>query len=166
MSLLELPHTNGCVACGRTNPSALRLSLFVDPKTGAVSTEFVPRHEHVGFNGISHGGILATVLDEAMVWAATWAIGRFCVCGQLEVRYRQIAEVGDRLKVIARAVVMRPRLIESRGELINDAGLIVASAFGKFVPVSAEQNREILATFLPEPATAQTLKTLLTAVVT
>ncbi len=166
MSLLELPHTNGCVACGRTNPSALRLSLFVDSESGAVSSEFIPRQEHVGFDNISHGGILATVLDEAMVWAATWAIGRFCVCGELNVRYRQLAGVGGRLRVLAQAVVMRPKLIESRGELINDAGVIVASATGKFVPVSTESNRDILATLLPEPMTAQTLKTLLASGVT
>ncbi len=160
MSLLELPHTNECVACGRTNPSALGLSLYVDTRSGAVSTEFVPRPEHVGFDQISHGGILAVVLDEAMVWAATWAIGRFCVCAQLDVRYRQIAGVGDRLKVLAQSVILRPKLIESRGELINDAGRVVASAVGKFVPVSARKNHDILATLLAEPATVATLKTL------
>ena len=72
MSSLELPHTAGCVACGPFNPHGLRLSLFVDPQSGIVRTEFTPETAHIGFEAVLHGGVLSTVFDEAMVWAATW----------------------------------------------------------------------------------------------
>ncbi len=160
MSLLELPHTNGCVACGRRNSVSLRLSLFVDPQSGAVSANFRPLADHVGFNNIVHGGVLATVLDEAMVWAATWAGGRFCLCGELSVRYRRPAIDGHPLKVLASVASQRPKLIEVTGELINEEGEVIAEASGKFVPVSAQSNRDIVDTLLPEPAVAETLKAL------
>ena len=86
MPLLQLPHTAGCLVCGRDNPHGLRLDLHVDPETGIVRIEFAPRREHIGFEGVVHGGVLATVLDEAMVWAATWAARRFCVCAELTTR--------------------------------------------------------------------------------
>src|SRR5438132_779065 len=100
--LLELPHTSGCLVCGRDNQFGLHLSLFVDPGTGIVSVNFAARREHIGFEGIVHGGLIATVLDEAMVWAATWNIKRFCVCGEISVRFRRSAQVGEPMHVEAR----------------------------------------------------------------
>src|SRR5688500_4991698 len=107
----ELPHTAGCRVCGRQNPHGLRLSLDVDESSGAVRVDFTPRPEHIGFEGIVHGGVLATVLDEAMVWAATWAGRRFCVCGELTTRFRREAAVGQPLVVEARVETNRPRLL-------------------------------------------------------
>src|SRR4051794_35478026 len=99
---MELPHTAGCVVCGRQNPHRLGLSLHVDEGSGVVSVEFTPRPEHIGFEGIVHGGVLATVLDEAMVWAATWAGKRFCVAGEMTIRFQKSAAVGHLLRCEAR----------------------------------------------------------------
>src|ERR1700710_2015642 len=102
MPTIELPHTHGCLVCGQANPLGLKLHLFVDPASGVVSVEFTPRVEHIGFEGIVHGGVVATVIDEAMVWAATWGGRRFCVCGEMSVRFRQSAQVGQPVLVAAR----------------------------------------------------------------
>ena len=150
--MMELPHTLGCLVCGRENPHGLKLSQFVDPQSGIVKVEFVPRAEHIGFEGIVHGGVLATVLDEAMVWAATWEGKRFCVCGEMSVRFRLGAAVGERLKITARVVSTRKRLIETSGEVSSDAG-VVATASGKYVPVATERNEQFMATLIDEPAT-------------
>src|SRR4051812_42310858 len=83
--LLELPHTEGCLVCGKKNAFGMKLNLFVDPSSGIVVVDFSPRPEHIGFTGVAHGGMLATVIDEAMVWAATWSMKRFCLCGELSV---------------------------------------------------------------------------------
>src|SRR4029450_2695085 len=88
MGRIELPHTAGCLVCGRQNPHGLKLSLHVD-EGGTGGAEFTPRAEHIGFEGIVHGGVLATVLDEAMVWAATWAGRRVCVAGGMTGRFRR-----------------------------------------------------------------------------
>src|SRR3954463_7832376 len=45
---MELPHTVGCLVCGRQNLQGLGLSLNVD-EGGLVWTEFTPRREHIGF---------------------------------------------------------------------------------------------------------------------
>src|SRR5947209_2055991 len=115
MSTTELPHTRGCVVCGHDNRHGLHLHLHVDEQTGIVSAQYVPRLEHIGFEGIVHGGILSTVLDEAMVWCATWAGKRFCVAGELNVRFRQSVAVGQRLSIEARVESLRSRLIETEG---------------------------------------------------
>ena len=150
---LELPHTRGCLACGHDNPHGIHLHLNVDEPTGLVTADFTPAPHHMGFEGIVHGGLLSTVLDEAMVWAATWTGKRFCVCGELNVRFRRSVLVGLPVRVEARATSMRSRLIEVEGFLRDGAGQVLAESTGKYVPVSPERNRDVVATFVPEPAT-------------
>jgi uncharacterized protein (TIGR00369 family) len=154
MAMLELPHTRGCLVCGQSNPHGLKLHLFVDPGSGAVRVEFTPRPEHIGFEGIVHGGILATVIDEAMVWAATWAGKRFCVCAELTVRFQKIAPVGERLSIEATVKTSRSRLIETTCLVRNTSNELSAQASGKYVPVPEARSREFMTTFVHEPATA------------
>jgi acyl-coenzyme A thioesterase PaaI-like protein len=128
--------------------------LHVDPETGMVRVEFTPRPEHIGFQGVVHGGAIATVLDEAMVWAATWAGKRFCVCGELTTRFRREAAVGRALVVEAKVESNRPRLITTSAE-VRDAstGDVVASGTAKYVPVPAERNQAFVQTLVPDAGT-------------
>jgi acyl-coenzyme A thioesterase PaaI-like protein len=154
MSSLELPHTAGCVVCGPVNPHGLRLSLFVDSADGTVRTEFTPQLAHIGFEGVLHGGILSTVFDEAMVWAATWSGRRFCLCGELNVRFRAVAAIGQVLAITAKIDTSRPKLIQTRAMAHDAAGGLIAEATGKYVPLSPERNRAFVKTLLDQPATA------------
>jgi acyl-coenzyme A thioesterase PaaI-like protein len=63
----KLPHTHSCFVCGESNPAGLNLRFETDGRV--VRARFTPRVEHVGFKQVVHGGIIATVLDEIMVWA-------------------------------------------------------------------------------------------------
>src|SRR5438309_6496532 len=133
MPLLELPHTPNCLVCGRTNPHGLHLSLHVDPASNLVTTTLTPTRDHIGFEGIIHGGLLATVLDEAMVWAATWQGRRFCVCGEMTIRFRKAAEVGKPLIIRASVTSARSRMIQTSGQVMDQAGDVLATAEGKYV---------------------------------
>lgn len=155
MARTELPHTRGCLVCGRENPHGLRLSLHVDTDTGTVTTDYTPTPQHIGFEGIIHGGVLATVLDEAMVWAATWAGKRFCVCGELTVRYRQSATVGAPLRVEAKVDAVRSRMIETSGSIVDAAGNVFTTSTAKYVPVPRPRHAQFVKTFVQEP-TVQT----------
>jgi acyl-coenzyme A thioesterase PaaI-like protein len=162
MPVFELPHTAGCVVCGRDNPNSLALSLHVDTESGWVTAEYVSRDEHIGFTGIIHGGILALILDEAMVWAATWSGRRFCVCGELTVRYRQSVPLGRSVRVEAKIEAHRSRLIETVGSIHGDDGTLYCTASGKYVPVPPERNAEFVSTMISDPATSTTLHALRT----
>ncbi|MEI2727020.1 MAG: PaaI family thioesterase [Verrucomicrobiota bacterium] len=88
-----LPHTHSCFVCGESNPFGLRLRFETDGRV--VQTRFVPRAEHIGFKGVVHGGILATVLDEIMVWACAVPTRKFAYCAELTVRYRHPLAPGE-----------------------------------------------------------------------
>ncbi len=160
MALLQLPQTAGCVVCGPFNPHGLHLSLFVDEQSGIVHSRFTPEPSHIGFEGIVHGGLLSAVLDEVMVWAATWAGRRFCVCGELSVRFRQSASIGEPLDVQARVISNRPRLILTTAEIRADGGALIATAEAKYVPVPPQRNVEFLRTLIDQQVTGSTAQAL------
>jgi len=159
MGRIELPHTAGCLVCGRQNPHGLKLSLHVD-EGGTVSAEFTPRAEHIGFEGIVHGGVLATVLDEAMVWAAIWTSKKACVAGELNVRFRKSAPVGEELHCLAKVKASRSRLVEVSGELALADGTPIASGFGKYVPLAGEPTAAFMKTLVDEPPTSEAVRLL------
>jgi len=154
MATLDLPHTAGCLVCGPNNPHGLGLGLQVDTQTGVITVRFIPQAHHIGFPDIIHGGALAMVLDEAMVWAASWSGKRFCLCGEMSIRYRAAAGVEMRLTCQARVESARNRLITTSAQAMDDSGRLIASANGKYVPLSQEQNRAFIKTFIDESATA------------
>ncbi|MEA2735882.1 MAG: hypothetical protein QOE14_2333, partial [Humisphaera sp.] len=144
-----------CLVCGRNNPHGLNMSLFVDPESGIVHVDFSPRGVHIGFEGIVHGGMLATVIDEAMVWAATWAGKRFCVCGELAVRYRRPAQIGEPLHLEARVEFARPKLIQTMATVRSTDNNVVCAGEGKYVPMDREQSQRVVQSFLDEDATRE-----------
>jgi acyl-coenzyme A thioesterase PaaI-like protein len=160
MAIIELPHTHGCLVCGRANPKGLHLHLHVDESSGAVHTSFTPAPEHIGFEGIIHGGILATVLDEAMVWAATWSGRRFCVCGEMTIRFRKAAEVGKPIMVKASVETGRGRMIQTAGEIREAGGELMVTASGKYLALPEDRHNVFVETLVDEPATAKAARIL------
>src|SRR5689334_4462872 len=88
-----LPHTHSCFVCGDSNAIGLKLHFETDGHI--VRTHFTPRPEHVGFSQVVHGGILATLLDEIMVWACGVQTKRFAYCAELTVRFLQPLQPGQ-----------------------------------------------------------------------
>jgi acyl-coenzyme A thioesterase PaaI-like protein len=154
MPLLELPHTAGCLVCGRDNPHGLNLSSFVDPDAGTVTTTFTPSPHHIGFESIIHGGILATVLDELMVWTAIWATGKACVAAELSLRFIEKAGIGRPLVCTAKITRQRSRLIETSAE-IYDGPALICTATGKYAPLGSAETQAFLKTFIDDAGTRQ-----------
>ena len=155
MSLISLPRTAACIVCGPANPHGLRLTSHVDPDAGTVHTPFTPGPHQVGFDGLVHGGVLATVADEAMVWAAIWASRRACVAGELNVRFRRPTKPGDALAVVASVVRSKGRLIEAVAAVSVVSGQTVLTASGKYLAASAEETAAFFRTLVPETAAEQ-----------
>lgn len=145
-----LPHTRSCFVCGESNPAGLRLRFETDGSV--VRTQFTPRTEHIGFKGVVHGGLLATLLDEIMVWACAVKTGRFAFCGELKVRYMKPVQPGDELVATAEMITnRRGKLFEARGELKNRAGEILTEGSGKYLPIAEARLTEWAGDFVGDP---------------
>lgn len=130
----ELPHTHSCFVCGESNPVGLRLRFETDGRI--VRTRFTPRPEHIGFKQVVHGGLIATVLDEIMVWACVTQTKRFAYCAELTVRFQNPLRPGEETLATAElAANRRDKIFEVKSELKDNAGKILATATGKYIPV-------------------------------
>jgi acyl-coenzyme A thioesterase PaaI-like protein len=150
MSLL-LPYTRNCFVCGAHNAQGLQLKFRREGDE--VRADFTPQPHHAGFRAIIHGGILSTVLDEAMFWAAAVATGRFGLAVELNVRFVKKVSVGERLTVVAVFVADKGRLWESRAKLCRADGTVAARATCKQMPMSADEMQFAAGDFLADPAT-------------
>ena len=81
------PNLNSnCFGCGDDNTHGLKLRYAVDPD-GSVRAEWTASDNFESFRGVIHGGILTTVLDEAMA-KAILATGTMAFTCELRVRMR------------------------------------------------------------------------------
>jgi uncharacterized protein (TIGR00369 family) len=142
-----LPHTHGCFVCGESNAAGLRLRFETDGRI--VQSRFAPRGEHVGFRDVVHGGLVATLLDEVMVWACAVQTGQFAFCADLNVRFAHPARPRQELLAVGELVEnRRGRLFEAKAELRDAAGLVLASATGKYLPLPKGEVREMVTDFV------------------
>lgn len=129
---------HGCFGCGDGNPHGLRLRFRPYP-AGGVWGRFVPSELHQGYLSMTHGGITATILDEAMSWAITNA-GDIGVTARMTLSFRNPAHVGESLVVLADVQQRRGRLIDAAATLYRERdGAIIAQAEGRFMRVTQEQ---------------------------
>ncbi|HEX9037097.1 MAG TPA: PaaI family thioesterase [Ktedonobacterales bacterium] len=133
-----------CFGCGARNLDGLQLVFHRDGDL--IWAEITPEQRFQGFPGVLHGGILATMLDETLSRAAVFA-NRWMMTARLEVRYRRAAPVGRALRVSARPVQVRARMVSARGDvrLVDEPDTILAEAEGVFMPISGEYEREMVA---------------------
>ena len=110
-----------CFACGKGNPIGLKLQFRFDGEDYV--TEFEVKPEHQGWTGIAHGGLLATVLDEAMA-RLLWEKGLNAITGRLSVRYHRSLRVGEVVQVRARIAKQRSLGIETSAEAMRDGELV------------------------------------------
>jgi acyl-coenzyme A thioesterase PaaI-like protein len=134
VNFAELPHSKSCFVCGSRNPIGLNLRFETNGKI--LRTRFTLRPEHGGFINVIHGGVLATILDEIMVWACAVQVHEFSYCAEMNVRY--LAPGRPNVSIIGEAEMTenkRGRLFMARGELKYEDGVTIATSTGKYMPV-------------------------------
>lgn len=131
---MKLIADNKCFVCGRENPAGLRIPFKVDIEKKTISCEFTAGHEYQGFKGITHGGIIATLLDEAMVRLA-FDLGIYAVTASIEVRYINPLMSGEKVHVSASITKEARKLLEAEAEAMTIDGKAVAKAKGKLIRI-------------------------------
>jgi len=123
---MEFVSDQMCFACGRENPIGLKL-IFREEGTVYAAT-FVAEAAHQGYQGIVHGGIIATLLDEIMA-RLVWARYGRAATAKLDIRYRQPAPTGTPLEVRGWITAERRggRAMETAGDLRLSDGTLLAA---------------------------------------
>ncbi|MEE4184960.1 MAG: PaaI family thioesterase [Gammaproteobacteria bacterium] len=124
-----------CFVCGPDNPLGMRIAFRIE--NGVCRGEFTPPAHLCGFDGVTHGGVLFSLLDDVM---ANWLFlqGEPAYTGKCEIRYRQPAAIGERLLLEGELLSRKGRVAQLRGTLTRarDAA-VVAEATATFFVQSA-----------------------------
>ena len=138
--LLAPNPTNTCFGCGGANDRGMKLTFEQDDATKRIRGAFKLGAEYQGGPGFIHGGIIATVLDEAM--------GKLCrfrsvraVTAELIVEYLKPVSVDAPLLIEAYEVEKTGRNLHFVGEIRNQAGDLLARGRGRFVVIEPREPR-------------------------
>jgi uncharacterized protein (TIGR00369 family) len=127
----EVRRDNRCFVCGQDNPHGLRLA-FAYPEAGRAETELVIPERFSGWARLTHGGLLATLLDEVMAHACLSREGN-AVTVELSVRFLKPVEVGRSVRVSGRVRAVKGRVVETEGEIMDPQGEAAARGEARFL---------------------------------
>jgi acyl-coenzyme A thioesterase PaaI-like protein len=133
------PHR--CFACGTLNTTGMRLGLHVEPSRSWVELTLEPRFQ--GWDGIAHGGILCTILDEVMAWALvgqdSWGL-----TARMAIDFKRPVMVGQAVRAEGWVTSSRRRLVETAGHVPDGAsGEVLATATGLYVAAADARQQEL-----------------------
>ena len=117
-----------CFACGMRNPQGLQLVFELDAEAGTAVCEPIVPDRFNGWPGVCHGGIVATLLDEAMIYASR-NTGKLAATASLSVKYRKPVPTGVPIRLVGELVLERSRIMKGTARIERD-GQILAEAEG------------------------------------
>ena len=129
---------SSCFACGPDNSRGLRLH-FQGNEAGEMVAEWIPESELEGFQGIVHGGIVSTVLDEAMSKVVAES-GVKALTAELRVRFRQHVPSGEMICVRGWIDSQNKRMTKTEAVLTSSDGMELAHAWATFLALKYPGN--------------------------
>jgi acyl-coenzyme A thioesterase PaaI-like protein len=127
-----------CFGCGPANPTGLGLVFEAVGET--VEAAFAPTERMSGAPAFVHGGLVMTVLDEAMAWSTIGIRRRFALTKDFHADFAVPVMVGGSYLVRAMPgpLVEGDREITVKGEILDAVGTVCASAQGTYWVMTAE----------------------------
>ncbi len=124
----------GCFVCGprESNPGGLHLSIFWEPREQRTSLDFTPLSFWNGFSGITHGGLLTSLLDDLMAWAVKKHTRRWAATGTIKVTFRRPVEIGKPHRGYGSVLKAGTRKVATAGYIENAEGLLCAEGEALF----------------------------------
>jgi uncharacterized protein (TIGR00369 family) len=121
-----------CFVCGENNPNGLRLNFKIDAQKKTLKTTFVASPTFQGWDGIVHGGIISTLLDEAMA-KLVYELGYHAVTASLEIKFKKPAPILKPLLVHGEITEVNRRLIRAKAHVAKEDGTVLATGTSTFL---------------------------------
>ncbi len=124
-----------CFVKEEKNPRGLRVKFHQEGEKAKASVMLDATLE--GYQGVVHGGILSSLLDEALIYAGYFAIGQFTVTGELKVRFLKPTPTGGPYSVEGKIKERKGRILLGESQITNDGGIVFAKAEGKLFVIES-----------------------------
>ncbi len=124
-----------CYVCGPENPMGLQVPFERDGEMGS-RARYIARKEHGGWNGLLHGGVTFSLMDEAFGWCLFFQEIP-AMTAKIETRFHKPVRIGSVMEIRAWVVQQRKKLFDARAEVRVDGELVAESEAVLFAAASA-----------------------------
>ena len=128
--MVNLADDRYCFVCGEKNQIGLKLKFDFNMVDGIVVSKVNFSREFQGWQGIVHGGFIATVLDEIMVKCVEFT-NQCCVTAEIKVKYKKPAKILQDYYLSAQINQKKKKIIFANSKMTDQDGRIMAEAEGK-----------------------------------
>jgi acyl-coenzyme A thioesterase PaaI-like protein len=119
----------------------LQLDLHVDGDRCWTELELADRFQ--GWDGIAHGGIVCTILDEVMAWSLA-TTDNWGLTARMTVDFKRPVQLGVPIRAEGWMTRQRRRLVETAARLVDArSGELLATAEAVYVAADAERKRQL-----------------------
>jgi uncharacterized protein (TIGR00369 family) len=125
---------NFCFACGNNNPEGMQLKFAYDEERNCFVCRFRLGKRYTGPPGHAHGGIIATILDEAM-GKVNKLRQVIALTSQITVDYLKPVPLNLALRVESREVQVSGRHHVNSAEILNQKNQVLARSQGLFIAI-------------------------------
>ncbi|MGA8489814.1 MAG: PaaI family thioesterase [Terriglobales bacterium] len=129
---------NHCFACGHDNPDGMRLKFAYDEETDSFVCRFQLGKRYTGPPGHAHGGIIATILDEAM-GKVNKLRHVIALTSEITVNYLKPVPLNQPLRVESREVRVHGRRHINKAEILNQKNEVLARGQGLFIAIDPQK---------------------------
>jgi acyl-coenzyme A thioesterase PaaI-like protein len=132
---------HNCFGCGTLNTHGLHLELHLE--SGRSWTELRLDRRFEGWEGMAHGGIVCTILDEVMAWALV-AEDNMGVTARMRIDFRKPLPIETAIRADGWVTRSRRRLVETAGRIVDvEHDVELATAEGTYLAAGPERKREL-----------------------
>ncbi len=129
---------NYCFACGQNNPDGMRLKFILDEERQTFVCRFRLSKRYTGPPGHCHGGIIATILDDAM-GKVNKLHHVIALTKEMTIEYLNPVPLHSRLRVEGREFSVRGRQHINTAEILNEDDEVLARSKGVFIAIDPEK---------------------------
>ena len=129
---------NYCFACGPDNPEGMHLEFTLDEERKTFVCRFELSKRYTGPPGHCHGGIIATILDDAM-GKVNKLRNVIAVTKEMTVEYLKPVPLETPLRVEGSEVSVHGRQHINMAEIISENGEVLAQSRGTFIAIDPEK---------------------------
>jgi len=134
---VRLP-SNYCFGCGKDNPHGMCLKFAYEKDAARFVGRTRLAKQFAGPPGHAHGGIIATILDEAMS-KLNKPNGITAVTSEMTVNYLRPVPLHQPLRIEARETKVDGRRRFRSAEIVNARGETLARGLGVFITIDPEK---------------------------
>jgi acyl-coenzyme A thioesterase PaaI-like protein len=110
-------------------------------------TELTLADRFQGWDGIAHGGIVCTILDEVMAWSLA-ATDNWGMTARMTVAFKRPVPLGVPVRAEGWMTRQRRRLVDTTARLVDPgSGELLATAEGVYVAADETQKQELMARY-------------------